>query len=385
MNDLQTLQRRKIVDGVSGRDRKMLILLPDFRVIGGVANYYRVLDLPQHDPRAEYMVVNCAGSESAFALLRRMIRNYWLFDRKLRSGEYGLVVINPSLNPRSYYRDAVFCWLALRRSQRTLVFFRGWAESMEGKIRRRRWDRFIFRRSFARVRRFVVLGQTFKNRLLEMGCSDRSRFWIETTVADSSYLSRFAISDRLKDSAPLRVLFISRIVPSKGPGIAIAAFDLAQRRLSGIPMELVIAGDGPALDELKAFVRAGRIEHVTFTGAVHGDDKMDLILRSHILLFPTMHDEGLPNVVLEAMLYGMPVLARPIGAIGDVIEHGTNGFLTERTDPEIFAEWLVKLAREPSSRYAMAIANHRKALHRYASAEVRQRLLRILDGTLNEM
>lgn len=382
MIDLQTPEKRKIVDSIRS-DRKMLILLPDFRVIGGVANYYRVLDLPQHDPRAEYMVVNSASPESAVALLSRMIRNYWLFDRKLRSGEYGLVVINPSLNPRSYYRDAVFCWLALRRDQRVLVFFRGWAAAMEGNIRRRFWDRFIFRRSFARVRHFVVLGQMFKDRLLAMGCSNQSRFWIETTVADSSYLNRFAISDRLKDSAPLRVLFISRVVPSKGPGIALAAFDLAQRQLPDIPMELIVAGDGPALGELKAFVRARRIEHVIFTGAVHGDDKMDVILRSQILLFPTMHDEGLPNVVLEAMLYGMPVLARLTGSIGDVIEDGVNGFLTERTDPEIFAEWLVKLASEPSSRHAMAIANHRKALRHYASAEVRQRLLRILDGMLN--
>jgi glycosyltransferase involved in cell wall biosynthesis len=230
-----------------------------------------------------------------------------------------------------------------------------------------------------------VLGQTFKDRLLAMGCSNRCRFWIETTVADSSYLGRFAISDRLKDSAPLRILFISRIVPSKGPGIAIAAFDLAQRQLPGIPMELVIAGDGPALDDLKAFVQTGRIEHVIFTGAVHGNNKMDVILRSQILLFPTMHDEGLPNVVLEAMLYGMPVLARFTGSIADVIEDGVNGFLTQRTDPEIFAEWLVKLAREPSSRHAMAIANHHKALRHYASTEVRQRLLRILDDTLNEI
>src|SRR4029453_15506697 len=111
INDFQPFQGRDVVTSAGRPDRKMLILLPDFRVHGGVANYYRVLDLPRHDPRAEYMVVNSASPESTLALLRRMIWNYRLFDRKLRSGEYGLVVINPSLNPRSYYRDAVFCWL----------------------------------------------------------------------------------------------------------------------------------------------------------------------------------------------------------------------------------------------------------------------------------
>jgi glycosyltransferase involved in cell wall biosynthesis len=84
------------------------------------------------------------------------------------------------------------------------------------------------------------------------------------------------------------------------------------------------------------------------------------------------------------MLYGMPVLARMAGSIGDVVEDGVNGFLTQRTDPEIFAEWLVKLAREPATRHIMAINNHSKALRHYASAEVRLRFIRMLDGALNE-
>ena len=230
MNDVGAIKPSEVAERAGGANRKVLVLLPDFRTIGGVANYYQVLDLPRHDSRVEYMVVNSTIRETPFALLGRMIRNYRRFDRKLRSGEYGLVVINPSLNPRSYYRDAAFCWLALRRKQRTLVFFRGWAESMEHKVRRRLWDRLLFRQSFARVRDFVVLGRTFQQRLLKMGCCPQSRVWIETTVADSSYLDAFAISDRLHARVPLRILFISRLVPSKGAAIAIQTTSTPRRR-----------------------------------------------------------------------------------------------------------------------------------------------------------
>jgi glycosyltransferase involved in cell wall biosynthesis len=214
-----------------------------------------------------------------------------------------------------------------------------------------------------------------------MGCSDASRFWVETTVADTSYLNDFSIHMRLTERDSLRILFLSRIVASKGADIAIEAFRLARTRLPGCPMELIMAGDGPQLEELKSLVRRKCIEGVHFTGTVTGEEKKKVLFDADVLLLPSM-SEGMPLVVLEAMLYGLPILSRSVGAIPDVVEHMKNGFITEYSDPEVFADWIVTLAEDPELRRRIAKMNHEKALKLYSSDTVRNRILRILDEVL---
>src|SRR4029453_10196899 len=227
---------------------------------------------------------------------------------------------------------------------------RGWSEDMEQRIQRRWLPHAMFRASFARCQDFVVLGETFRTRLLRLGCSPRARYHLASTVADDSFLSELDLELRLFRDAPLRILFLSRLVPAKGASLALRAVSMARRRLPEIPLHLTIAGDGPELPSLRAMAAAAHLDDVEFTGTVTGEAKRRLLLDSDIFLFPTSHGEGLPNVVLEAMLYGMPVLTRPVGGLPDVIEQGVNGFLTDALDPGVFAGWLVQLARDRELR-----------------------------------
>lgn len=354
---------------------RVLLLTPDTNSLGGVANYYSTLGLTPEADGVEYFVITTAGRESAIQRFLRLLKNYSHFWHKLSSREcYPLVVLNPSLNANSYYRDALFCWLAQLRHRQILVFFRGWSDDFEQAVRSRAIPSTVLLLTYGRVRNFVVLGSTFRQRLIGLGCSPESRFWIESTVADDSYLPEFSIERRMSESRPMRILFMSRLVPSKGPMVAIQAFDLAQRRLPQASLELVVAGDGPESNALQDFVQAEAIPNVRFVGSVSGTAKKEVLLGSDMFIFPTSYGEGMPNVVLEAMLYGMPVLARDIGAIRDAVEHQKNGFLTTRTDPHLFADWIVLLATDRALYRHMALANHLKALQLYTAATVRSRL-----------
>jgi len=90
----------------------------------------------------------------------------------------------------------------------------------------------------------------------------------------------------------------------------------------------------------------------------------------------------LPNVVLEAMLYGMPILSRPVGGLPDVIEQGVNGFLTDTLDPVVFARWLVQLARDRELRHRISHANHCKALASFTRDQVRAHFVRIVEDSI---
>jgi glycosyltransferase involved in cell wall biosynthesis len=359
---------------------RILVLTPDLRTVGGVENYYQALDLPDHDRRIDYFFVTSPTQQSAISTAWRLLRNYVRFWSRLP--QYQLVVINPSLNPHSYYRDAVFCWLTMLRKRLIVVFFRGWSENMEAQIARRGFAQRVFRRTFGKVGNFIVLGRVFREKLLRLGASASSRFWIESTVANDDRLPAFSIEQKLADTKPLRVLFMARLVASKGAQTAIDAFAMAQRRLPDVELELIMAGDGPERDRLMQCVHEQSIRGVHFPGVVRGAERDRLLVSSHILLFPTMHGEGMPNVILEAMLYGMAIVTRRVGGVPDAVIDGENGFLTDDTGPAYFAEQLQRLATDRQLRTRMAGNNHAKARDLYTSAHVRARIVGIVNSVL---
>jgi glycosyltransferase involved in cell wall biosynthesis len=115
------------------------------------------------------------------------------------------------------------------------------------------------------------------------------------------------------------------IEPYKKVGVAMEAF----RRL-GLP--LVIAGGGPALDEL----RRNAPPNVTFTGQLDDASVVDLMQRARALIFPSQDDFGL--VPVEAMACGTPIIAyRGGGATHTVVEGVTGSFFDEQTPEAIEA------------------------------------------------
>jgi glycosyltransferase involved in cell wall biosynthesis len=75
--------------------------------------------------------------------------------------------------------------------------------------------------------------------------------------------------------------------------------------------------------------------------------KLPLLLNKLRLLVLPSVTEGLPNVVLEAMACGTPVLATPVGAIPDIIKEGESGFLLKSNDPKHIAERIIELLNKP--------------------------------------
>jgi glycosyltransferase involved in cell wall biosynthesis len=111
-------------------------------------------------------------------------------------------------------------------------------------------------------------------------------------------------------------LVLGRLVRVKGIDIAIAA-----AAESGIT--LLIAGAGPERGALTDLARALRAD-VRFLGEVAGLDKARLLTAADVLLVPSRRlpsgrSEGLPTVLLEAMLHGLPVIASDVGGIGALL------------------------------------------------------------------
>lgn len=358
---------------------KTLILGPNRTLQGGVAGYYNTLKLEDYT-NARYFAVNSAKPQSGIITFFRLIANYFRFIYIIIKDRYQLIHINPSLERRSFYRDSVFIIMARMLNRKTLVFFRGWIEPFEQEIRKSKLKSFIFRISYAKADKYIVLSSLFKNKIKELGAGSKAEFFNETTVADSSYIDELDLEKKyLSFQEKVIFLFLSRVEKEKGIYITIDAYQQFLRENPERKSSLLVAGEGPDLTVVKKYVEDLKIPDVEFLGYISGEKKKKALLESHVLIFPS-YTEGMPNSILEAMLFGMPVISREIGGIPDVIRQKENGFLTDSLQPAIFAKFLSMLASDNELYKEIAKNNHRIAAEQYITPRVRERILKIYES-----
>jgi glycosyltransferase involved in cell wall biosynthesis len=112
-------------------------------------------------------------------------------------------------------------------------------------------------------------------------------------------------------------------------------------------LRVLIGGDGPLKESIEASLQKGGVTaHVDLPGWISHDDLPKYLNQLRLLVLPS-YTEGLPNIMLEAMACGTPVLATPVGAIPDVIIDGKTGFIMENNSPECIAENVRRALNSP--------------------------------------
>jgi glycosyltransferase involved in cell wall biosynthesis len=108
----------------------------------------------------------------------------------------------------------------------------------------------------------------------------------------------------------------------------------------------LIGGDGPLRPQVEEY--ANRLNNrVKFVGWVPHDELPEYLNKLELLVLPS-YTEGLPNIMLEAMACGTPVLAAPVGAIPGIIKDGETGFIMENNSPECIAKNIVRALDHPN-------------------------------------
>lgn len=149
--------------------------------------------------------------------------------------------------------------------------------------------------------------------------------------------------------APGRVvLFVGRLDPIKCVDRLIEAWALLRARGAlSAPDRLVIIGDGPCRPALE---RLGAGAPVRFTGSIAQGEVADWVARAAALCLPS-RNEGTPNVVVEALACGVPVVASRVGGIPQLVRDGVNGLLAAPGDAAALADALAAaLARTWDAR-----------------------------------
>ncbi|MGH7742854.1 MAG: glycosyltransferase, partial [Candidatus Eiseniibacteriota bacterium] len=122
------------------------------------------------------------------------------------------------------------------------------------------------------------------------------------------------------------VLTVGRLIPDKGMDTVIDA-------VAGSERTLVIAGAGPERSRLEARARAAGLA-IRFEGFVDAPRLAELYRECSCVVLASRRGEGLPNVLLEAMAHGRPVVATRVPGNRDLIADGDSGLLVPADQPE---------------------------------------------------
>lgn len=302
---------------------KILISVPNLSRPGGVAALFNILQMEVYNPNISLFCIH----NQLWSIFRIPLK-YINFIFKLRSVD--VVHLNPSLTRKSFFRDAVFAWLTLLFSKKLIIYWHGWEESYEQKIKENKFLSWVIKHSFLNANTTIVLGKLFESKLREMGY--KNRIVIETNCAENKYIRKQQVKN-IPIAEPIRLLYLSRLEIAKGVYLAIDTLRILNRK--GNRFKLIIAGTGSEEENIKELIKGD--ETIEFAGYVNAEAKHKQLLSAHLMFFPSSHPEGMPLTLLEGMMYGLPVVSRPVGGIPDIVMNEKNGYLLESLEPSDFA------------------------------------------------
>ena len=143
-------------------------------------------------------------------------------------------------------------------------------------------------------------------------------------------------------------------------------------------LRALIGGDGQLKDSIASSLQQGGIAaRVDLPGWISHDDLPGYLNQLRLLVLPS-YTEGLPNIMLEAMACGTPVLATPVGAVPDVIVDEKTGFIMENNSAECIAKNVARALEHPDLE-EIAEAGRRFVEENFTFEHVVERWKEVLD------
>jgi glycosyltransferase involved in cell wall biosynthesis len=213
----------------------------------------------------------------------------------------------------------------------------------------------------ARAARFVITCTDANGRYLQELLEHDASVPIHV-VHHGTDLERFDPARRRPE--PGLIVSVGRLVPKKGFSILVDA--LSRAADGGLDFHCEVYGGGPMRAELEARThRLGLENRLSFHGARPMDDIVAAYSRAMVfVLAPAVLNngdrDGIPNVLVEAMAAGVPVISTHVSGIPELIEDGEDGLLVEPSDGEALAAAIRRVLEDPSLAARLASAGRRK-------------------------
>jgi glycosyltransferase involved in cell wall biosynthesis len=213
-----------------------------------------------------------------------------------------------------------------------------------------RAPRRLVRWAAAQAAGLIAVSEALRERLIELGVPG-SRIQVLRNGMD---LDLFAPQDRASARRELGLDTDGPIVLSVGPPVPLKGVDLVIRATAALrDTKLIIVGEKPETTVLRRLAQDLYLgERVRFLGSM-SQQRLATVYNAADVLVLASAREGFPNVLLEALACGTPVIATAVGGVPEIVHGRAVGRLVQERTPEAIAEALRDLLADPPARTAV--------------------------------
>ncbi len=232
---------------------------------------------------------------------------------------------------------------------------------------------------------FLPVCKFFRQRLIKRKC-DPKKIIVHHSAVDCEKFSYK--KGTLRPGKKIRIVTVGRLVEKKGIKYSIRAIAKLIQKYPYI--EYTIIGDGPLREELALLIKTLKLEdHVVLHGAATHNKVVDTLAKAHIFVLASVegsdgNQEGIPNVLKEAMACGIPVVSTFHAGIPELVEDGISGLLTLQRNTGDLAKKIQYLIMHPEVWESMGQAGRKKVEQEFEIEKTVNKLERLFRGLLKK-
>ena len=221
--------------------------------------------------------------------------------------------------------------------------------------------RFVIRNSLCHVDRIIVLGELLKNQFDFISKKKRPDIIIVPNGLPFK-TSRKIINKTISKNKPIRLLYLSNMIPSKGYMHVLEACKILKKKKINFVCEFAgeFMSTGASSDSVepdlaktiffKTIMNNNLDSEISYHGVVRGINKKNLFLNTDIFLLPTHYNgEGQPISIIEALYYGLPVISTRFRGIPEQIDDKQNGILLEIPNAKNIVNAIEQIINSPEN------------------------------------
>jgi glycosyltransferase involved in cell wall biosynthesis len=279
----------------------------------------------------------------------RFIKILMTLHSKIKSNKYDVIHLNSACSPKGLLRDYLCALMVKRKSIKLVSHFRCDVTYMlKGNF-----ARFLFNKLCKKSDRIFTLNTVSKEYIK----SDSG--------IDSIIMPNFIDNNVIKKTITVnpiikKIVYVGHVMRSKG------CHEIIEAAKQFPDKDFILIGH-----ITKDFQNIALPVNVNLVGEVEKKDVYNYLTDADLFLFPT-YSEGFPNVVIEAMACGLPIIASAVGAIPDIIED-KGGYLVEVGNVQHIVDAIIK-SENVNIRQSMSTWNINKIKTSYLLDNVMEKI-----------
>ena len=296
-----------------------------------------------------------------------------------RKKDADVIYLTISQSNSGNVKDLITYAICFKTISRMIIHLHG------GGIRRLIFDRY---RIFYHLNKFflkriggaVVLGKSLIS--IFEGMIPQDKIYVVPYFAeDYLLLDPKKIKKKFLEINPLRILFLSNLIPGKGYEELVDAYVTLKHDLKK-NVRIDFAGGFESGNDKKKFLdQIKDTAEIHYHGIVSGEKKKELFSNSHLFCLPTYYSyEGQPISILEAYASGCVVITTDHGGISDIFKNGVNGFEVQKKSAICIKREIEQILKKPEQLLPMALSNRKIVYDKYRTSTYCSSLLKIFEN-----